>query len=688
MTEAESQKPTQADDTAKLVIDELKQIDVGISSISTSIKWAETVRNISKYSSAPNQKDFLIKCRSAIEASDTISLSWDTNLQRFFSLEDQDLKDRDLLMYFLSSLASPSDIKRFFSKAENVKKFPWIRYFIFVPTGAEGKMEVRALHFRFWRLSSASQTDRIPSHGLNFNVTDRALREMEPLGWAHGDTVCFAGTRSRFVITELSLLWRSSKSAPPISHLEISFPGFYTWLIGFPGKYQNSMRRIIRRALFNWFYPNNKEKRRQVVDVSKVPDLFSSNSIQELFVLSEEIFAVFCSDSRELQSKFLSPALRENIQNIWESIIENSISDEIDQITNSDEEELSGEEGLAIKQAANAFFPKFIPLLKFRSTDNLLETVINNKLEECLELHYQPIVDFTRCVLPPFGHPGFLPGPRVAGFEVLSRLRKPTGKGDYFSTLDFLDAIKSAKRDIQLHVALCKAVVKDASKLVEFAVSSEFPGYRRGEGLYLSLNISPKIADQEDTWKELETLCRDLTAILKSSVREGQPRLKLNLRIEIIEDGEVSQDVIKMTNARVQNLTIDGNISEIWLDDFGANQANLANLIGLRVDGIKIDKQFTDNLFGSKNANKAFSLFKTLKFLAESMGAQTVVEGVDTVMKKEKLLELGFYNLQGFETTHLSKGISMSQLLVWLRHYRGEKREKVVHTRRIALWPK
>lgn len=688
MTEVEYQKTAQASHVEKSIIDELKKIDVGISTISTSINWGQIVAHIAQHSLEPYQKDFLAKCELTIDASAPISLSWDTNLRNFFSLEDRDPRDRDLLMCFLSSLASASDIKSFFSKAENLNELPWIRYFIFVPSGPEGKMEVRALHSRFWRLSSASQTDGIPDYGLNFNVTDRALREMEPLGWSYGDTVRFASTRNRFVITELALLWRSSKSAPPIWHLEISFQGFYTWLIGFPERYRNSMRRILRRAIFDWFYPTQEERKQQGVDISKSLDLFLSNSIRDVFVLSEENFAVFCSDSGELKSKSHILSLKKDIERLWKSIAESSIRYEIEQITKSNKGELSEEDGHEIEKAATDFFPKFRPSLKFRSTDNLLETVINNRLEECLELHYQPIVDFTRCVLPPFDHPGFLPGPRVAGFEVLSRLRIPNSKGDYFSTPDFLDAIKSAQRDIQLHVALCKAVARDAGKLVEFAISRKFPGYKRGEGLYLSLNISPRIAHEKETWTELGKLCKELTEILKDSVKTDQPRLKLNLRIEIIEDGEVSQEVIRMTNASVQDLTIDGSISEVWLDDFGTNQANLANLIGLRVDGIKIDKQFTDNLFGSRDSNKAFSLFKTLRFLAESMGVQTVVEGVDTVMKKEKLLELGFHNLQGFETTHLSKGMPMSDLLVWLRHYGVEKRDKMVLTRRTALRPR
>jgi diguanylate cyclase (GGDEF)-like protein len=82
------------------------------------------------------------------------------------------------------------------------------------------------------------------------------------------------------------------------------------------------------------------------------------------------------------------------------------------------------------------------------------------------------------------------------------------------------------------------------------------------------------------------------------------------------------------------------------IDDFGTGYSSLSYLDRLPVDIIKVDKSFVDRL-GEDEAHES-PLVRTVLGLGESLGLQTIVEGIETSRQFERLKELGCKMGQGF----------------------------------------
>lgn len=90
--------------------------------------------------------------------------------------------------------------------------------------------------------------------------------------------------------------------------------------------------------------------------------------------------------------------------------------------------------------------------------------------------------------------------------------------------------------------------------------------------------------------------------------------------------------------ARALNMTI-------AVDDFGTGQSSLARLAGFPIDVIKIDKSFVDRMLKD---DFALAVIRAVTHLAESLGAVTVAEGIETKEQLEALRELGCTLGQGY----------------------------------------
>jgi len=81
------------------------------------------------------------------------------------------------------------------------------------------------------------------------------------------------------------------------------------------------------------------------------------------------------------------------------------------------------------------------------------------------------------------------------------------------------------------------------------------------------------------------------------------------------------------------------------LDDFGSDKSNFQRLQELSVDFIKIDGAFIKDLDTNPNSAK---IVRTIKQLADSMGAQVIAEFVATEAIHRKVIELGIEFSQGY----------------------------------------
>lgn len=81
------------------------------------------------------------------------------------------------------------------------------------------------------------------------------------------------------------------------------------------------------------------------------------------------------------------------------------------------------------------------------------------------------------------------------------------------------------------------------------------------------------------------------------------------------------------------------------LDDFGTGYSSLSQLRHFPIDTLKIDRSF---VLGTPEDQSAVAIVRTIIALAESLGMETVAEGVETADQAKILHQLGVDLLQGY----------------------------------------
>jgi diguanylate cyclase (GGDEF)-like protein len=85
---------------------------------------------------------------------------------------------------------------------------------------------------------------------------------------------------------------------------------------------------------------------------------------------------------------------------------------------------------------------------------------------------------------------------------------------------------------------------------------------------------------------------------------------------------------------------------KIAIDDFGSGYSSLAYLSRLPVDQLKIDKAFIDPLMGEDTPDE--TLVAAIVAMGESLGVETIAEGIEHVIQATKVRSLGVTLLQGY----------------------------------------
>ena len=128
-------------------------------------------------------------------------------------------------------------------------------------------------------------------------------------------------------------------------------------------------------------------------------------------------------------------------------------------------------------------------------------------------------------------------------------------------------------------------------------------------------------------------------------------------------DIEITEEILL---ARVSDRTLDqlaalrGRGVRLVLDDFGAGNCGLAQLLRLPLDGVKLDKQFIQRLGVDVRAEE---IIRVLVFLGHSLGLQVVAEGVETEHQEAILRRLGCDAIQGF---FYAQPMTLQALKAWL----------------------
>jgi EAL domain-containing protein (putative c-di-GMP-specific phosphodiesterase class I) len=178
----------------------------------------------------------------------------------------------------------------------------------------------------------------------------------------------------------------------------------------------------------------------------------------------------------------------------------------------------------------------------------------------------------------------------------------------------------------------------------------------------------------------LQQACRDLCAWRRSVAGGGELRLAVNISGRHLQHGELTRDVaqaLQDSGLEPQNLVIELTESTIMynteanlerfrrlkalgvrlaIDDFGTGYSSLSYLHRFPIDILKIDRSFIGCLTNSENGPE---LARAVITLGETLGLETVAEGIEHESQVAALLELGCVAGQGFL---FAKADSLEQL--------------------------
>jgi EAL domain-containing protein (putative c-di-GMP-specific phosphodiesterase class I) len=219
-----------------------------------------------------------------------------------------------------------------------------------------------------------------------------------------------------------------------------------------------------------------------------------------------------------------------------------------------------------------------------------------------LRLHYQPVVD--------------LESRRTTGFEALLRWEHPT-RGLVMP----VDIIGIAEET--------GLIVPLGEWVLEAACSQLVAWHRDDPALTMAVNLSGVQLARPD-------LVERVAEVLE---RTGVTRSALSLEITetvLMRDAEEALGVLH----DLKRLGV-----RISVDDFGTGYSSLTYLKRFPVDVLKIDRTFVDGL--GTDADDLAIVQATLA-LAQSLGMDTIAEGIENDVQREVLLQLGCTHGQGY----------------------------------------
>ncbi len=259
------------------------------------------------------------------------------------------------------------------------------------------------------------------------------------------------------------------------------------------------------------------------------------------------------------------------------------------------------------KAAGKARFVVFQPRMQEQLRERLrLEEDINLALERGeFFLEYQPVVDLARREL--------------LGVEALVRWNHPD------HGLVMPGAFIAAAEESGQIIELGRWVLAEACR----AVRSWRDSIVAGDGLRVAINVSGRHLQHAD-------LVADVRAALDASGLEPE-----NLVIELTESTIMHNTEVNLERFReLKALGV-----RLAIDDFGMGYSSLSYLHRFPIDILKIDRSFVGRLTEQDDGPE---LARAVVMLGETLGLETVAEGVEHEEQVAKLLELGCVAAQGF----------------------------------------
>ncbi|WP_285686757.1 EAL domain-containing protein [Actinoplanes sp. NBRC 103695] len=267
------------------------------------------------------------------------------------------------------------------------------------------------------------------------------------------------------------------------------------------------------------------------------------------------------------------------------------------------------------KAAGGSGFAVYDPAMHDELVERLeLEADLRRALErDEFTLHYQPTVD--------------LADGAITGFEALVRWRHPV-RG-IVSPLEFIGIAETTG----LIVPLGRWVMAEACRQ---AVAWGAGTTRR---LKMAVNVSVRQFDHHDL--------AELVAGVLAETRMPADQLCLEMTESVVLT-ETDENLAQLQRVKALGVTL-------AMDDFGTGYSSLAYLRRFPMDVLKIDRSFVDRLGGD---DEDVALVRTIVRLGQSLGMQTVAEGIENAVQLRALREMACDFAQGY---YLSKPLPAAE---------------------------
>ena len=259
------------------------------------------------------------------------------------------------------------------------------------------------------------------------------------------------------------------------------------------------------------------------------------------------------------------------------------------------------------KAAGKSRYITFRPQMQDLLQERLrLEADIGRALaQQELFLEYQPIVD--------------LGSRSILGVEALVRWRHP--EAGVLMPARFIQVMEECGHVAELGRWVLRQACRDMCAWRESIAG--------GSALRLAVNISARHLEQGD-------LVHDVTQALRESGLEAD-----NLVIELTESTIMASSGANLERfRRLKALGV-----RLAIDDFGTGYSSLSYLHRFPIDILKIDRSFVSRL---TNSDSGPELVRMVVTIGETLGLDTVAEGIELEEQAAALLALGCVAGQGF----------------------------------------
>jgi EAL domain-containing protein (putative c-di-GMP-specific phosphodiesterase class I) len=132
-----------------------------------------------------------------------------------------------------------------------------------------------------------------------------------------------------------------------------------------------------------------------------------------------------------------------------------------------------------------------------------------------------------------------------------------------------------------------------------------------------------------------------------------------NIILEVTEDGFL--ELNETTSLVIKELTESG--FRLALDDFGTGFSSLSRLRNMPIDLIKIDQTFVRDISHSKDD---FEIVKSIAMLANSLGKEVLVEGVEDQDCLDLIKKLKIHKCQGY---YFAKPMPFEKFISWAKQH-------------------